>query len=134
MEQREIVFICRDLLFTSKVTGTGKLLGLPVTVCPGVAAVAARFTAAPGVAGVIIDLGGITNLEELTELRSRFPAPVRMVAFGSHVDTAQLEAASAAGCDMVLPRSAFTRDLPDIMRLFAPSSLTNAGLSANTTT
>ena len=40
----------------------------------------------------------------------------RIVAFGSHVDTALLEAARAAGVDDVLPRSAFFRRLPEVLR------------------
>jgi hypothetical protein len=34
------------------------------------------------------------------------------MAYGSHVDTATLRAARAAGCDPVLPRSKFVEDLP----------------------
>jgi DNA-binding NarL/FixJ family response regulator len=36
----------------------------------------------------------------------------RVVAYGSHVDTATLRAARQAGCDPVLPRSKFVEDLP----------------------
>jgi hypothetical protein len=36
----------------------------------------------------------------------------RVVAYGSHVDTATLKAARASGCDPVLPRSKFVEDLP----------------------
>jgi hypothetical protein len=43
------------------------------------------------------------------------PAGVRTIAYGSHVDTAVLDAARAAGCDEVLPRSAFFSHLPTLL-------------------
>jgi hypothetical protein len=39
----------------------------------------------------------------------------RVVGFASHVDRATIAAAEAAGCDDVLPRSAFFRRLPDLV-------------------
>ena len=44
------------------------------------------------------------------------------VAFGSHVDTAGLAAAAAAGCDPVLPRSRFTAELPELIRRYLGGS------------
>jgi hypothetical protein len=35
-----------------------------------------------------------------------------VIAYGSHVDTATLKAARAAGCNQVLTRSQFVEDLP----------------------
>ena len=43
-------------------------------------------------------------------------------AYGSHVDTAGLKAARVAGCDLVLPRSAFAEQLPSRL----PAWLTGA--------
>ena len=43
-------------------------------------------------------------------------AGVRVIAFGSHVDVARLKAARAAGCDEVLPRSAFFEGLEERLR------------------
>ena len=39
-----------------------------------------------------------------------------VVGFGSHVDQATLDAASGAGCDLVLPRSKFFRRLDELIR------------------
>jgi len=43
---------------------------------------------------------------------------VPTVAYGSHVDKARLDAARAAGCDEVLPRSKFSAELPDLLRRY----------------
>ena len=55
------------------------------------------------------DVEGSTDL--LRQLGEVCPSPPRVVAYGSHVDTATLRAARAAGCDPVLPRSKFVEDL-----------------------
>jgi hypothetical protein len=54
---------------------------------------------------VVVDLGRPGVLDVLPAVRGR------RVGFGSHVDQALLDAARAAGCDAVLPRSAFFRRL-----------------------
>jgi hypothetical protein len=58
---------------------------------------------------VVVDLGRPGVLEVLASIT----APT--VGFGSHVDTALLEAARAAGCDQVLPRSQLFRTLPELL-------------------
>ncbi len=57
---------------------------------------------------VLVDLGRPDALALVAELASR---PVRVVAFGSHVDDERLAAAAAAGAHEVLARSVFFRRL-----------------------
>ena len=59
---------------------------------------------------VVLDLSRPGVLEALSAL-----AHVRTVGFGSHVDVETLEAASAAGCDVVLARSTFFAGLPGVL-------------------
>jgi DNA-binding NarL/FixJ family response regulator len=42
-------------------------------------------------------------------------SPIPIVSFVSHVQTDLIRAAQAAGCDYVLPRSAFSQMLPEIV-------------------
>jgi hypothetical protein len=58
---------------------------------------------------VIVDLGRAGVLEVLPRIG------VRTIGFGSHVDTELLDAARAAGCTEVLPRSQLFRRLPDLL-------------------
>lgn len=62
----------------------------------------------PSVRLVVVDLSRPGTLDTLPALAA---AGVRTIGFGSHVDHDLLEAARAAGCDEVLPRSAFFRRL-----------------------
>jgi CheY-like chemotaxis protein len=49
------------------------------------------------------------------------PAPV--IAFGSHVATARLQAAREAGCTDVMPRSRFSASLPELLQQYCNSEL-----------
>ena len=62
---------------------------------------------------VILDLSNPgLNIGETVANLKRLEPPPRVVAYGSHVDTATLKAARAAGCDVVMPRSQFVEELP----------------------
>jgi DNA-binding NarL/FixJ family response regulator len=102
-----------DLLFTSRVTGTARSLGLEVRTARDAEGLVAMARVAPP-AGVLIDLGnpGLDLSALIASLAEACPAPPRVVAYGSHVDTETLRAARAAGCDPVLPRSKFVEDMP----------------------
>lgn len=111
------LLISRDLFFTSKVTGTAQQLGLVVDVVPDCAAAIPRVT--DGTVGcVFVDLGH--PVAGLAELIAAAPVAKRpaVLAFGSHVATAVLEAAKEAGCDEVLPRSRFSAELPDLLKRY----------------
>jgi len=56
---------------------------------------------------VIVDLA--RGVEQVTSVRASHPN-ARIVCYGPHVDDASLDAARAAGADVVLPRSRFFRD------------------------
>ncbi len=83
------------------------------------AAPGCRFVSRPealvGLAGaevVLVDLSKKGVLDVLADVAA---GGVRVIAYGSHVDRELLAAASAAGCDEVLPRSQFFRRLPDLV-------------------
>ncbi|HKI37089.1 MAG TPA: hypothetical protein VKA46_34870 [Gemmataceae bacterium] len=102
-----------DLIFTSRITGAGRDLGL--TVKPARTADALLDLArqeAPSC--VILDLAfpGLDLSALIRRLGEACPLMPRLVAYGAHVDAAGLRAARQAGCDVVLPRSAFVEALP----------------------
>jgi CheY-like chemotaxis protein len=104
------LLLCDDLLFASKVTATAAAHGLAVRVCKTPVALAQGLTAAP--AAVILDLQtpGLDVAGLLAGMRD--PRP-KVIGFGSHVDKATLEAARTAGCDEVVPRSKFVKELDE---------------------
>ena len=93
-----------DLMDRSRLAGAGP--GVEVTF---VTSAADLLTAGPGADVVVVDLARPGALEAVAGL-----AGVRVVGFAPHVERDLLEAATAAGCDEVLPRSAFFRRLGDL--------------------
>jgi CheY-like chemotaxis protein len=106
------ILLSDDLMFTSSITGTARDLGLSVLPVRSVPALLDLARRQPPTC-VIVDLANAgLDLPALIGGLSELPRRPRVVAYGSHVDTASLQAARAAGCDVVLPRSKFVEELP----------------------
>jgi DNA-binding NarL/FixJ family response regulator len=101
-----------DLIFISRVTGTGAAAGVTIRVAKSPEALLNLARQQPP-AGVILDLSnpGLKIAEAVAILKSLQPPP-SVVAYGSHVDAATLHSARKAGCDHVMPRSQFVEELP----------------------
>ncbi len=109
------LLLTRDLMFTSKVTGTAAALGLRIEVVGTTESVQSR-AAATRPRAVFIDLACADfDPREVINQLAGLPRP-SVIAFGSHVDVDRLEAARLAGCDAVMPRSRFASTLPEILR------------------
>jgi CheY-like chemotaxis protein len=116
-----------DMMFTSRITGTGRDLGFPIKPAPTPAALLALAQQRPSPC-VILDLAnpGLDVADLVGRLKgigTRF-----VVAYGSHVDSARLHQAREAGCDVVWPRSKFVEEL----RQALPQWFAACGLARNT--
>ena len=99
-----------DLFFTTRILDTARALGFPMQLLTQPEQIRSAL-ANPPLRLWILDLDTSESLLELvSSLGESFPQ-VRVIAFGSHVETARLKAARAAGCQLVVPRSKFTTDL-----------------------
>jgi len=67
---------------------------------------------------IIVDLNsnGIKPLPVITKMRSKYKKATSIVGFVSHVQGDLKVKAQEAGCDVVMPRSAFSQNLPNILR------------------
>lgn len=111
-----ILALVEDLIFLSKIQETAKVLGVPVQAA-GVADVVARVRDNP-VRGLLIDLNHRSGraVEWIEQLKSEAgTAAIPLVGFLSHVQTELAASARAAGCDIVLARSAFVKQLPVLL-------------------
>ena len=103
-----VVAIVRDLIFSSKITGTAKALGLSVR--------AIRDPAQLGddaVKLLLIDLSLPGVIAAVAQWQQTHPTVA--VGFASHVDTATIAAAREAGIT-VLARSGFVEALPQLLQ------------------
>ena len=67
---------------------------------------------------IIVDLNSnsIKPLPVITKMRSKYKKSTSIVGFVSHVQGDLKMKAQEAGCDVVMPRSAFSQNLPNILR------------------
>ena len=94
-------------MFSSRVLGAAKALGVQVQMSPQPAALADKLTADCRLVLVDLSLDGL-DLPAVDRGGPRGSAGRRsVIAFGAHVDEAALADAAEAGCDLVLSRGQF---------------------------
>lgn len=114
-----VLYAAADLIFATRIKGTGEAVGVPCRPVRSVEMLEARL-ADSEVRALLLDL----DAPELAlELLGRLRGPgagdtergVRIVAWGPHVATDLLRQARAAGADEVMTRGAFTAGLPELL-------------------
>ena len=115
------LLLSRDLIFTSKITGTARELGRRMLVA-GNAPLASTMIEQwrPRVVFVDLTAGDLVGIPALLAYRKLAGPGTTFLAFGPHVEADALAAAAAAGCDPVLPRSKFAATLPELIRAYLP--------------
>jgi CheY-like chemotaxis protein len=110
-----------DLFFQAKIAETAKHLGVDLAFARSFDQVMERVAAEPP-ALLILDLNAdpCRPLEVVARLKAD-PAlqGVPVLAYLSHVQAELKRQAEAAGCDRILPRSAFSANLPEILKPYA---------------
>jgi DNA-binding NarL/FixJ family response regulator len=108
-----VVALMDDLFFQMKLAETAKQLGVEVKVATTGDALLGLMESEPKV--VIVDLNSRSQpLQAIEKVRQR-GGDIRVVGFLSHVQRELAAQAQAAGCNEVLPRSAFTENLAAIL-------------------
>lgn len=110
-----LTILITDLIFSTKITSTAQSLHIPFAVVRTLEQLAAKLTTAAG-GTLIVDLN-ITAVDPLAAIKAAkaLPAPPRIIGFLSHVQAELAAAAQSAGADLVLPRSAFSAQLPELL-------------------
>jgi len=103
-----------DLFFQMKVAETAKQLGLQLKVAANGEALLALLDSSPKL--IIVDLNARNQPIQAIELLRAKKNGVPVIGFLSHVQVELAQQARAAGCDEVMPRSAFTQNLANILR------------------
>ena len=113
-----------DLFFLAKIQETARKLGVKVEfVKGGDKEAVARINEAPDnehPALIVFDLNNL-NAKPLTlipKFKAKFKRSVSIIGFLSHVQGDLKMKAVEAGCDTVMPRSAFSQSLPNLLRRY----------------
>jgi DNA-binding NarL/FixJ family response regulator len=108
-----VVALMDDLFFQMKLAETAKQLGLELKVAANGEALLGLLEPAPGL--VIVDLNARSQpLAAIERLRAA-QKDIKVIGFLSHVQRDLAAQAQAAGCNEVMPRSAFTQNLAAIL-------------------
>jgi CheY-like chemotaxis protein len=114
---RRVVAAVEDLLFKSKISETANTLGVEALFPRNPKKLVEKVREAPPDL-LVLDLNSarFEPLQLLLELKSdEASRGVPVVGFLSHVQKDLAVAARESGCDRVVARSAFTKDLPEIL-------------------
>jgi DNA-binding NarL/FixJ family response regulator len=109
----QVVALVDDIFFIAKMKETAKQAGVALETA-GTGEALAEAARKDGTSLLIVDLNARGSIEAIEKLRAAgITLPV--IAFFSHVQAELGERARAAGCEQVMPRSKFARELPEIL-------------------
>jgi len=118
-----IVCFIEDLFFQAKIQETARKLGVKVEFAKGDKDAVARLTDAPEAERptlVVFDLNNV-NAKPMTlipKLKAKLKKATSIVGFLNHLQGDLKMKAIEAGCDTVMPRSAFSQTLPNLLRRY----------------
>ena len=121
--QTKIYFFIEDLFFTAKIQETARKLGVKVEFLKNEKEKIAELTSAdeekrPGL--IVFDLNN-ANAKPLTlipKLKTKLKKSTSIIGFLSHLQGDLKAKAVEAGCDTVMPRAAFSQNLPNLLRRY----------------
>ncbi len=113
------LLLSRDLIFTTKLKGTAEALQYRLLVAGSQSqAISLIETWHPQVVFIDLTAGELAAPTAVIAYQKLTGPDVWFVAFGPHVDADVLAAAKSAGCQVVMPRSKFSAELPELMRQY----------------
>jgi CheY-like chemotaxis protein len=112
-----IVAVLDDLLFTVKINEAAKRAGQPVVFVKSEKDALDQAALLPSLVIIDLNCGVLDPLRLIRSLKAdENLRKVRVIGYVSHVQGELKQAAQQAGCDIVLARSAFSQNLPQLLR------------------
>jgi PleD family two-component response regulator len=114
---KKILAVVNDLFFSVKITEAAKKAGMQVEFVKDGADVLAKANEKPAL--IIFDLNfeTVQPVNLIAELKSAAETKsISLIGYLSHLQAELKQKAQEAGCNMVLARSAFSQNLPVILK------------------
>jgi CheY-like chemotaxis protein len=120
---RPIFIFVDDLFFMAKIQETARKLNVKVQFVKSDKEVFDLVGDGDKPSLIVLDLNHHTvkPLVTIPKLKAKFKKETNIIGFLSHLQGELKMKAQEAGCDMVLPRSAFSQNLPQLLRRHAAS-------------
>jgi hypothetical protein len=122
--QTHIYFFIEDLFFTAKIQETARKQGVKVAFVKNEKDALAELTNGAEEnkpALIVFDLNNV-NAKPMTlipKLKAKLKKSVSIIGFLSHLQGDLKAKAVEAGCDAVMPRAAFSQNLPNLLRRYS---------------
>jgi CheY-like chemotaxis protein len=114
--KRLLAFIS-DLFFTVKIGDAAKRAGMHVEFVKDEATLLEKAHSSPAVIIFDLNMNGVQPLKMITKLKATPELKrISLIGFVSHVQGELKQQAHEAGCDIVMARSAFSQNLPQILK------------------
>ena len=121
--QTHIYLFVEDLFVTAKVQETARKQGVKVAFVKNdkeslAELMADRETDKPGL--IVIDLNNVAAkpMTLIPKLKTKFKKSVSIIGFLSHIQGDLKAKATEVGCDTVMPKAAFSTNLPNLLRRY----------------
>ena len=119
----KIYFFIEDLFFNAKITETARKLGVKVAFIKNEKEAIANLVSGeeadrPGL--IVFDLNNAAAkpMTLIPKLKAKLKKSTSIIGFLSHVQSELRAKAVEAGCDTVMPRAAFSQNLPNLLRRY----------------
>lgn len=115
--EKKVLAVVNDLFFSVKITDAAKRAGMPVEFVKDEKEVLTKAKTKPTL--IIFDLNfeHVQPLKLISKIKGSSDLKgVSLIGYLSHVQGELKQKAQEAGCDMVMARSAFSQNLPQILK------------------
>lgn len=116
---KKVLAVIEDLLFTVKISDAAKRNGLQVQFSKNEAEALTAAAEKPMLVIVDLNINSVDPVALIPRIKEHGRIPI--IAFVSHVQGELKQRAHDAGADMVMARSAFSTNLPQILKRHAGS-------------
>lgn len=113
-----VVAIVEDLFFHVKIAAAAKQAGLKTIFVTNAESAMEQLAQRPMLAVLDLNFTAIDPVPLISRIKAELPE-VPLVGYVSHVQTQLRQSAADAGCDIVLARSAFAANFPQILQRYA---------------
>jgi CheY-like chemotaxis protein len=119
-ENKKLVALVADLLFTVKISDAARRAGIEAEFVKAEKELLEKAESKPALIILDLNFGGVQPLKLIGKLKSNPNLKqTSILAYVSHVDGELKQQAHDLGCDMVMARSAFSQNLPQILKRHA---------------